>query len=145
MKAFCKHGSSLYVDNYYCHVGLAEKMLAEGFNITGTYRISRKDIPGIVKNAVVKKTVRKSNSSNSQQSSNSSMKNIRYFKSDNGIFVVKWMSKREVNVLTTNHSLKLEEEETSRNRTIIRPEAVNEYIKFMRGIDRLNQKVHYIR
>jgi len=120
-------------------------MLAEGFNITGTYRISRKDIPGILKNAVVKKTVRKSNSSNSQQSSNPSMKNIRYFKSDNGFFVVKWMSKREVNVLTTNHSLKLEEEETSRNRTIIRPEAVNEYIKFMRGIDRLNQKVHYIR
>ena len=154
MKNFASEGASLYVDNYYCHFLLAEKLLREGFNVTGTYRLTRKSVPSIIQDAVVKKKVVSKNkkekittttTTTCTKSKAEEGKPIRYFKSTHGIYAVKWKAKKEVNVLTTNHSLESESQDTARNREITRPHAINEYIKYMRGIDRLNQRVHYIR
>ena len=60
------------------------------------------------------------------------------------MFCVKWMDKREVKVLTTLHPLDLEERITARNRKKRKPIAIHEYNRYMRGVDKLNQKTHYI-
>lgn len=62
-----------------------------------------------------------------------------------GIYAIKWKSKREITLLTTNLSLEFETRQSARNREVRRPIVVHEYNNFMRGIDRLNQRVHYIR
>ena len=105
--------SDLYLDNYYCHPNLASRLLSNGgINVTGTYRLNRKDVPKIIKDA---KVIKLKEGGLKKVKKNKESKNIRYFKNDD-MFAVKWMDKREVNVLTTLHPLDLEERITARNR-----------------------------
>lgn len=143
MKRFGSQNSSLYIDSYYCNFTLAEKLLQEGFNVTGTFRQDRKDVPLNIKNAQVKKMV--SGKKKAVQPTGVISKDVKYFQSNKGVFALKWKAKKEITLLTTNHSMEFSVKETARNREVNRPNAVHEYIKFMRGIDRLNKKIHYIR
>jgi len=139
----------LYMDNYYCHPNLISRLLTGGINTTGTYRLNRKDVPKLIKDAKVvkeKKKVQKDElkTKTKRVKLNNESKNIRYFKSQN-MFAVKWKDKREVNILTTKHSLKLEARTTARNRKVTKPIVIYEYNKYMRGVDKLNQRIHYIK
>lgn len=148
MKKFGMQGASLYIDNYYCHFGLAEALLYEGYNVTGTFKQRRKDVPNIIKEAVVKKIVASKKPKQTTSTINNATNDktdIRYFESNLGIYAIKWKSKREITMLTTNHSLGYEVRDSARNRPTKRPAVVHEYNHFMRGIDRLNQRTHYIR
>ena len=87
MKEFATPGSSLYVSNYYCSIDLAKKLLLEGFNVTGTYRLSRKDVLKLIKDAVVKKKVVKKvvQTKKINDPPKPPVKDVRYFKSNSGI------------------------------------------------------------
>jgi hypothetical protein len=139
-KRYSTKGTCLYIDNYYCHHSLANDLLSNGINVTGTFRTSRKDCPKIIKNSVVKKIVQKK-----VQSVHTYGKDLKLFKNDNNLFAAKWKSKKDITLLSSNHHFRFEFRLTTRKREVKRPCAFHEYIKFMRGIDRLNQRVHYIR
>jgi len=149
MKKYGCEGASLYIDNYYCNFTLAEILLSLGFNVTGTFRQNRKDVPKIYKEAVVKKKViaKQAVQPTNKKKANEikETKDTRYFSSELGIYAIKWRSKREVSMLTTNHPLGFEERESARNRPSDRPAVIHEYNQYMRGIDRLNQRTHYIK
>jgi len=153
MERFGNPGASIYIDNYYCNFTVAQELLSMGYNVTGTFRQSRRDVPKIIKEAKVKKVVKKVNKGITQPtikrkksaSFKEPSKEIRYFKNDSGIFAIKWRSKREVTVLTTNHLLDFEVRDSARMRPVNRPIVVHEYNQYMRGIDRLNQRTHYIK
>lgn len=140
MKEFASPQSCLYIDNYYCNFTLAEKMLFEGFNVTGTFRLDRKDVPAMIKEAEVKTNVLKPS-----KKASASRKDIRYFQNDKGVYAVKWKAKKVVSVLTTNHSMESSVKVTARDREVNRPNVIHEYVNYMRGIDRLNQRISYIR
>ena len=61
------------------------------------------------------------------------------------MFALKWRDKKEVSLLTTVHSMRMETRLSARKRQTERPIAVHEYNRFMRGIDKLNQRVAYIK
>ena len=63
---------------------LAEKLLIEGFNATGTFRQSRKDVPKIIKEATFKNVVRQ----NSQRG-NDPKDDIKRFQINKGVYAMK--------------------------------------------------------
>jgi len=143
MQKFGSPGASIYIDNYYCNFNIAGILLSNGFNVTGTFRQNRRDVPQIIKDASVKE-IRKSTAKRVVQQGNKKKnssptqekkvaKNVRYFENDQGIYAIKWKSKRIVTLLTTNHSLQSEVRDSARDRPVNRPIVVHEYNQYMRG------------
>lgn len=56
MTKFSGIGACLYTDTYYCHPSLSKRLLDKGLNITGPVKSDRKDLPNIIKTAIVSKT-----------------------------------------------------------------------------------------
>lgn len=125
MDGFLDSGHSLYTDNFYNSVDLAEQLLSRQTYCTGTLRIDRKNIPGEVKNAKLKKG------------------EAIYKCSDEGVMVGKWRDKREVSFITTQFSNKMVEYTDKRGQKRKKPSPIVQYNKYMGGVDRQDQLMSY--
>ena len=116
----------LYIDSYYCHFNIVKPLLLEGIDVTGTFRLGRKDVPDVIKEAVVKK--QKKVQPSKPQASNKKQKilpkEIHYFKSTEEVYAVKWLDRKEINILTTHHPLGYELRETSRSPEVKKPTVI---------------------
>lgn len=118
----------LYLDNYYNSVKLAADLLDSRTYICGTARKNR--VPGIVSAEVLPR---------------GSMRHYR--NSEKTILVCHWHDKRDVYIISTNGNTDSTEIEVYRNReraSILRPDVVGDYNRYMGGTDRFDQlKAYY--
>ncbi|KAJ8937870.1 hypothetical protein NQ314_011671 [Rhamnusium bicolor] len=124
MKNHLGCGRSLYINNFYTGIDLAEELLRNNTYCTGTLNVKRKGIPEEVKKASLKKgdTVSK------------------YQKA---ILVGKWKDKREVLYLSTEFENNLTEIENRRGKQLKKPLPILEYNKYMCGVDHKDQMLSY--
>ena len=120
-------GNHFYCDNFYCHPNLAIKIKQSGQEMTGTIRVTRKDVPQKFEESKVKRGEAKA------------------FQHEEGVFLIKYHDKRKVNLLTTRDSLCIKEYNSARGKSYKRPQVITNYVQRMRGVDKLNQLSHYYR
>ncbi|XP_028162999.1 piggyBac transposable element-derived protein 4-like [Ostrinia furnacalis] len=125
MSKYLNAGYHLYMDNFYNSVGLAEFLLRNKTNMTGTLRSRRKGNPSIVCNTKLKKG------------------ESIYRYNTHGVCVCKWHDKRDVLTISTKHTPELKAITNRRGQTILKPEIVIQYNNFMNGVDRQDQMLSY--
>ncbi|XP_022823950.1 piggyBac transposable element-derived protein 4-like [Spodoptera litura] len=122
---FINAGHSLYMDNYYNSVDLAETLLRQNTYCTGTLQVKSKGNPVTVTS---KRLTRGS---------------VVYRKNRNGVCVMKWKDKRDVLTLSTEHTPDILNTTNWRGHGMLKPEIIIKYNKFMKGVDRYDQMLSY--
>ncbi|XP_015190455.1 PREDICTED: piggyBac transposable element-derived protein 4-like [Polistes dominula] len=116
----------LYMDNYYNSVDNTEALLQKKIRICGTVRKNR-GLPECLK----KTNLRKGES---------------IFRRKKDILVQVWQSKKEVSLISSIHSAEMKKssnvDRTTRKK-IIMPNALIDYNKYMKGVDRADQYLSY--
>lgn len=116
-------GYIIYTDNFYSSPALFKTLADHGFGACGTARRDRKDIPKSITSAVMEKTKVVSTT-------------------HDGIFSLKWRDKRDVLMLSTFHDDSMVGKSRRSRRsvggveTIAKPRVVEEYNKYMGGVDK---------
>ncbi|XP_022163985.1 piggyBac transposable element-derived protein 4-like, partial [Myzus persicae] len=118
-------GHSIYMDNYYNSVELAQYLLNNNTYCTGTLRANRKNNP----QEVIKKHLNKGEM-------------IQRFTQE-GTCIMKWRDRRDVLVISTEYDGTLVEEINKKGNQITKPKAILQYNKFMGGIDHSDQMLSY--
>lgn len=124
MAGLLDQGYSLYMDNYYNSFGLAHRLLERGTYCTGTLNPRRKDNPKDVMNTTLKK-------------------GDVLCKSKQGVIVGKWVDKRVVTFITTEHAPTMIEINNRRGIQKRKPLAIAKYNAYMSGVDRSDQMSSY--
>lgn len=124
MEPYLNFGRTLYTDNWYSSVKLAEKLNQENTHLVGTLRANRKNNP----ENVVKKKFKKGEIIASQSNSN--------------VVILKWRDKRDILLITTKHSDQIIEIQ-KRDTIIKKPLVVEDYNKGKSYIDRSDQMSSY--
>lgn len=124
MEPYVDFGRTLYTDNWYNSVQLAEVLNDRRTNLVGTLRKNRKDNPP----EVIKKKLQKGE--------------ITAMKNDKNVVVMKWTDKRDVLMITTKH---IDNMSTVlvRNKEIVKPKAVIDYNSGKTYIDFSDQMNSY--
>jgi hypothetical protein len=123
-------GKSLYFDNFFTSIELLEKLKLQNIIATGTIRPDRAGIPS---NFAVKEKMERGN-----------CKSIIV----SNTIIFKWMDTKHA-FLASNNCEDNKVVPVSRQLksgqfiTINCPKAINDYNKFMRGVDRFNQRISY--
>ena len=123
-------GHHVYCDNFYTSPSICLKLEEQGTGCCGTARINRKGIPKAFQQRKLKKG-----------------EMVTY--QDGPITGVKWMDKRVVTALSTVHSggmtsiTRRSRRVTGGVETIEKPTMINQYNKFMGGVDKADQLVTY--
>lgn len=118
-------GHSLYMDRYYNSVPLARELKDQKVLLSGTLRSDRKETPREIVTAKLKKG-----------------EMVQRW-SPEGISVCKWKDKREVLMISSEHSGEMINTSNRRNENITKPEVVVYYNKNMGGVDRVDQLLSY--
>lgn len=118
-------GHTLFTDNWYTSVDLAEKLLEYDTHLVGTIRKSRRNIPKEVVNAKLQTG------------------EFRALENEKGITLMKWRDKRDVLLLSTKHSTKFVKVTNKRGHEIYKPIIVTEYNKTKSAIDLSDQMTAY--
>lgn len=127
LEKYINKGHSLYIDNFYTSVGLAEELLDKNTYVTGTLRANRAGNPSL-------------SSFNSKLKPGESI--ILHNKKK--IVFTKWQDKREVLLLSSEHTSHYESTSSRRTRTPkYKPLVQIKYNKYMRAIDRHDQLLSY--
>lgn len=124
MEPYLNFGRTLYTDNWYSSVKLAEKLNQENTHLVGTLRANRKNNP----ENVVKKKLKKGEIIASQ--------------SNNNVVILKWRDKRDILLIATKHSDQIIEIQ-KRNKIIKKPLVVEDYNTGKSYIDRSDQMSSY--
>lgn len=124
MEPYLNFGRTLYTDNWYSSVMLAEKLNQENTHLVGTLRANRKNNP----ENVVKKKLKKGEVIASQ--------------SNNNVVILKWRDKRDILLITTKHSDQIIEIQ-KRDTIIKKPLVVEDYNTGKSYIDRSDQMSSY--
>ncbi|KAL4153253.1 hypothetical protein QTP88_001086 [Uroleucon formosanum] len=124
MEPYLNFGRTLYTDNWYSSVKLAEKLNQENTHLVGTLRANRKNNP----ENVVKKKFKKGEVIASQ--------------SNNNVVILKWRDKRDILLITTKHSDQIIEIQ-KRDTIIKKPLVVEDYNTGKSYIDRSDQMSSY--
>lgn len=125
-------GYSLYIDNWYSSPDLFHRLFSAGTNVCGTVRTNRKNMP----KELAKEKIKVGEA-------------VAY--SSNHITSMKWKDKRDVCMLSTKHTLDFAETGKVHRKTktkILKPTAVIDYNKKMRGVDvgdQIMSKFHVMR
>lgn len=118
-------GHSVYMDNFYNSVPLAEDLLEKGTYITGTIRKTTKGLP---RDLLDKKLE----------------KGELIAKHSNNISIQKWKDKREVLIISTEHNGELIITGINkRGQEIVKPKSIFAFNKYMGGIDTIDQMLSY--
>lgn len=116
----------LYMDNYYNSVENTEALLQQKIRICGTIRKNR-GLPECLKTTNLKK-------------------GETIFRRKNNILVQVWQSKKEVSLISSIHSAEMKESnnvDRVKRQKIIKPNALIDYNKYMKGVDRADQYLSY--
>jgi len=116
----------LYMDNYYNSVDNTEALLQKKIRICGTIRKNR-GLPECLKKTNLKKEE-------------------TIFRRKNEILVQVWQSKKEVSLISSIHSAEMKESnnvDRIKRQKIIKPNALIDYNKYMKGVDRADQYLSY--
>ncbi|KAL0859819.1 hypothetical protein ABMA27_014003 [Loxostege sticticalis] len=125
MEQYINKGHSLYIDNFYTSVGLAEELLNKNTYVTGTLRAKRAGNPNLIHNKL-------------KAGESCIMHNQKK------IVVTKWLDKREVLLLSSEHDSNYKMTTSRRIRSVkYKPAAQVEYNKYMRAIDKHDQLLSY--
>lgn len=124
MEEFLGQGHTLFLDNYYNSVDLAEHLTKNKTNMCGTLQINRKGNPVDVTGAKLKQ-----NECISRQKGN--------------ITVLKWRDRRNVLMISSTHGPKMTDVVTRRGTAVRKPVMVVAYNTHMGGIDRSDQMISY--
>lgn len=119
MTKYFNCGRTLFCDNFYTSIELAENLLHKHTKICGTLRSNRKGVP----KSVVTKKLKKGEIYGAQK------ENIK---------VIKWVDKRPVLILTTigEHTATLvESKKIINNQTVMKPKCVLDYNEAKKGVD----------
>lgn len=131
---FIRHrGYILFLDNWYSSPQLFTNLHSENFNVIGTVRSNRKNMPKDLSSIKLK---------NGQMASRSAR----------GLLALKWLDRKNVYMLSTVHR-KVEMIETNKTRIlkaknyaeerVVKPQCVLEYNMGMGGVDRQDQVLAY--
>eukprot|EP00731_Ephydatia_muelleri_P036492 Em0264g5a len=130
VKDLAGKGHHIYFDNFYTSPQLCKALLTRGFGSCGTVRLDRKEIPDSFKRTVIQTG------------------EVAYYK-DGHVLGLKWKDKRVVSLLTTIH----DESMVTKSRrmkgapngiqVIDKPYGIDEYNKYMGGVDKAGQLVQY--
>ena len=118
-------GHSIYMDNYYNSVKLAQYLLNNNTYCTGTLCENRKNNP----QEVIKKKLNKGEM-------------IQRF-TQKGTCIIKWWDRRDVLVILTEYDGTLVEKINKKRNEITKPKAILQYNKFIRSIDHSDQILSY--
>jgi len=110
-------GRTMYTDNWYTSVTLANQLLNRSTNLVGTLRSNRKFNPV----SVVKAKLKKGEIMSSQ--------------SQNNIVVLKWKDKRDVLMLSTKHKNNTVVVNNKRGKQVVKPQMVIDYNKAKGYVD----------
>jgi len=114
------------MDNYYNSVDNTEALLQKKIRICGTIRKNR-GLPECLKKTNLKK-------------------GETIFRRKNDILVQVWQSKKEVSLISSIHSAEMKESnnvDRIKRQKIIKPNALIDYNKYMKGVDRADQYLSY--
>lgn len=110
-------GRTIFTDNWYTSISLANELLSRSTNSVGTLRSNRKFNPKNVIDAKLKKGEIISN------------------KNENNILVLKWKDKRDVLMLSTKHNDNVIETTNKYGKKIVKPKVVFDYNKAKAFVD----------
>ncbi|KAG8222624.1 hypothetical protein J437_LFUL002618 [Ladona fulva] len=117
-------GHILYTDNYYTSPNLCDFLLKNKTGSWGTVRVNRKNMPTFHKKKMVRGDIERQSNGN--------------------MIAMKWHNKRDVCILSTVHKGQLMDsgkKNFETNEVIFKPDAVVDYIKNMRLVDKLDMMV----
>jgi len=114
---YLDEGKTMFTDNWYTSVSLANELLSRSTNLVGTLRSNRKFNPKDVINAKSKKG------------------EIKSRQNDNNMVVMKWKDKRDVLMLSTKHKNNLIETTNKRGQKLLKPQMVIDYNKAKGYVD----------
>lgn len=124
MEDYLNIGHSLYMDNFYNSVSLAENLLAKKTHVTGTLRANRSRNPPITKSKLKKGDL------------------LAKF-NPQGVCVTNYRDKRTVLMISTEHNSEFVEFVNKRRQVMHKPKVILEYNKYMKGVDRKDQMLSY--
>lgn len=118
-------GHTMFVDNWYTSLDLAEKLVQHDTHLVGTLRKNRKNLPKDVMTGNLKpgEFMAKENK--------------------NGVTVMKWKDKRDVCLLSTKHSIGFTKKKNKRGVETIKPKIVIDYNKAKAAVDLSDQMSAY--
>lgn len=119
------HSTSIYMDNYYNSLELAQFLLNNNTYCTGTLRANRMNNPQEVIETKLKKG------------------EIIQRYTQEGTCVMKWTDWRDVLAISTEYDGTMVKDINKRGNEITKPEAILQYNKFMGGIDHSDQMLSY--
>lgn len=125
MSNYVHKGHSLYVDNYYSSVGMAEEFLNKNTYITGTLQFNRKGNPVQV---IITRL---------QPNEACIMHN------SNNVTVTKWRDKREISFVSTEHNSEYIQTQNKYGNISFKPKVQVKYNKYMRAVDKHDQMLSY--
>jgi len=114
---YLDEGRTMFTDNWYTSVSLANELLSRSTNLVGTLRSNRKFNPKDVINAKLKKG------------------EIKSSQNENNIVIMKWKDKRDVLMLSTKHKDNLIETTNKRAQKLFKPKMVMDYNKAKGFVD----------
>lgn len=117
-------GHTIYTDNWYTSINLAEKLIDCNTHLVGTLRKDRKGIPVDVKFKKLKRG------------------ELIAMQNKKGIMVLKWKDKRDIFMLSTKHSAEMVEVR-KKNYVCDKPVIVVDYNKGKCGVDVSDQMIAY--
>lgn len=117
-------GHTLYLDNYYNSVKLAEFLYENKTHVVGTLRKNRKGNPKVVIDYKLRK-------------------GEKTFRKKKNLMVLKWKDKRDVLMITTLHGPGSENITNKRGTEKQKPSVVVDYNRHMSGVDRSDQMLSY--
>lgn len=82
---FLRKGHSVYLDNFYTTIKLADDLLARGTQITGTFRANRRGIPDPIKQIKLKR-------------------GESFFMRRKHLLIQRWRDKRDIYMISTRHN-----------------------------------------
>lgn len=125
VEPYLEFGRTIYTDNWYTSVPLAEKLGEKHTHLVGTLNKKRKENPKVVVNTKLNRG------------------QVVGLKNKKNVVVLKWKDKRDVLMLTTKHGSEMKEIDVRGGRKKSKPEAVIDYNSAKAFIDYGDQMAAY--
>lgn len=124
LENYLNEGHSVYMDNFYNSVTLAEKLIDNRTYLTGTLRANRLRNPDITRAKIPNGTFL-----------------ARY--NTRGVCVTNYRDKRNVLMISTEHPADLVDYRNKQGRVVQKPTVILEYNRHMKGVDKKDQMLSY--
>lgn len=128
LEPYLNSGSTLYVDNYYCSIELAKRLLQKETHLVGTLRSDRAGLP---KELIFGEQLKRGE--------------MVVAENKDGIVITNWQDKRRVLMLSTKHKVDMVDTgKTDRKKNkVFKPLVVFKYNELKMGIDVADQMASY--